>query len=135
MKRDQWTFQYSANQLAEASQKKIKFHNERLEFWGARRSKIIDQIKADGIEVNEKSVLQYTTPKMRDYQEGGDIMIRNDLRKSLAEAYEKLSYHTGRRDIYDGWRQVLEANSEDKIDLHIDDWLFFFGQDTSKEGE
>ena len=136
MLRDQWKFRYTARQLAEAAQTKIEFHKGRLEFWEARRKEVIGQIKADGIEVNEKSVLlQYASPKMRDFQEGGDIMIRNDLRKRLAEAYEKLAYHTGRRDTFDGWQQVLGANPDDTIELDIDDWLFFFGRDTSKDGQ
>lgn len=130
MLRDQWKFRYTAEQLAEAVQQKIQYHDERHAFWNGRREDIVTQIKADGIEVNEKSVLQYTSPKMRDYQQGGDIMIRNDLRKSLTEAYEKLAYHTGRKDTYDGWRQILTANSGLPLDLDINDWLFFFGRDT-----
>ncbi len=129
MLRDQWKFRYTAEQLAEAVQQKIQYHNERHAFWNGRREDIVTQIKADGIEVNEKSVLQYGSPKMRDYQQGDDIMIRNDLRKSLTEAYEKLSYHTGRKDTYDGWRQILTANSGLPLDLDINDWLFFFGRD------
>jgi hypothetical protein len=130
MLRDQWKFRYTAEQLAEAVQQKIQYHDERHAFWNGRRENIVTQIKADGIEVNEKSVLQYGSPKMRDYQQGGDIMIRNDLRKSLTEAYEKLAYHTGRKDTYDGWRQILTANSGLPLDLDINDWLFFFGRDT-----
>ena len=130
MLRDQWKFRYTAEQLAEAVQQKIQYHDERHAFWNGRREDIVTQIKADGIEVNEKSVLQYGSPKMRDYQQGGDIMIRNDLRKSLTEAYEKLAYHTGRKDTYDGWRQILPANSGLPLDLDINDWLFFFGRDT-----
>ena len=130
MLRDQWKFRYTAEQLAEAVQQKIQYHDERHAFWNGRREDIVTQIMADGIEVNEKSVLQYGSPKMRDYQQGGDIMIRNDLRKSLTEAYEKLAYHTGRKDTYDGWRQILTANSGLPLDLDINDWLFFFGRDT-----
>jgi hypothetical protein len=130
MLRDQWKFRYTAEQLAEAVQQKIQYHDERHAFWNDRREDIVTQIKADGIEVNEKSVLQYGSPKMRDYQQGGDIMIRNDLRKSLTEAYEKLAYHTGRKDTYDGWRQILTPNSGLPLDLDINDWLFFFGRDT-----
>ncbi len=130
MLRDQWKFRYTAEQLAEAVQQKIQYHDERHAFWNGRREDIVTQIKADGIEVNEKSVLQYATPEMRDYQQGGEIMIRNDLRKSLSEAYEKLSYHTERKDIYDGWRQILTANTALPLDLDINDWLFFFGRDT-----
>ena len=62
-------------QLAKAVQQKIQYHDERHALWNGRREDIVTQIKADGIEVNEKSVLQYASPKMRDYQQGGDTMI------------------------------------------------------------
>jgi hypothetical protein len=86
MNRDQWTFRYNATQLAEATRTKIDYHNKCLEFWDGRRTQLIAEIRADGIEVNEKTVLQ--TPermniKGRDWTTGGDVMIRNDLRKSL----------------------------------------------------
>lgn len=41
--------------------------------------------------------------------------------------------HTEQRDTYDGWKQVLEANPEDRVELDIDDWLFFFGRDVSRD--
>ena len=52
-------------------------------------------------------------------------MIRNDLRKSLTEAYEKLAYHTGRKDTYDGWRQILTANSGLPLALELAIPFFF----------
>lgn len=132
MNRDQWTFRYNATQLAEATRTKIDYHNKRLEFWDGRRTQLIAEIRADGIEVNEKTVLQ--TPermniKGRDWTTGGDVMIRNDLRKSLAESYEKLSYHTTRRDQYKGWLQAFTDNLENSHELEMDDWQFFFGKD------
>lgn len=52
----------------------------------------------------------------------------------LAEAARaKIAYHTELRDTYDGWRQVLEANPENRLSLDIDDWLFFFGRDTGRD--
>jgi len=132
MNRDQWTFRYNATRLAEATRTKIDYHNRCLEFWDGRRTQLIAEIRADGIEVNEKTVLQ--TPermniKGRDWTTGGDVMIRNDLRKSLAESYEKLSYHTTRRDQYKGWLQAFTDNLENSHELEMDDWQFFFGKD------
>lgn len=136
MNRDNWTFRYTANQLAEATRAKIEHHVKCLEFWDSRREQLIAEIRADGIEVNEKTVLQ--TPerphiKGRDWTGGGDVMIRNDLRKSLAESYEKLSYHTVRRDQYNGWLQAFTDNPENSHELDMDDWQFFFGKDVSPE--
>lgn len=133
MKRDTWTFRYTAQQLADATKAKIEHHNKCLEFWEARREQLIAEIRADGIEVNEKTVLQTperTNIKGRDWTAGGDVMIRNDLRKSLIESYEKLSYHTSRRDQYKGWLHAFTDNQEDSHELEMDDWQFFFGKDT-----
>jgi hypothetical protein len=134
MNRDTWTFRYTAKQLAEATKAKIEHHDKCLEFWDGRREQLIAEIRADGIEVNEKAVLQ--TPermniKGRDWTTGGDVMIRNDLRKSLTETYEKLAYHTSRRDQYKGWLKAFTDNPENSHELDMDDWLFFFGKDVS----
>lgn len=129
MLRKEWKFRYNAKQLAEAAEKKVGHHNDRLEFWKSRREQLIDEIRKTGIEVNEKAAVVMTGAKSRDYRHAGDVMIRNDLSRALAETYEKLSYHTGLRDTYDGWRQSLKANIDNSFDLDIDDWLFFFGQD------
>jgi hypothetical protein len=133
MQREQWKFDYTAAKLAEAAGIKISYHDERLGFWKHKREEVIATIRAEGIEVDEKVVLAYTNPKTRDWDQGGEILVRNDLRKDLAECFKKLSYHTERRDTYDGWKQVLDANPENRQSLDISDWLFFFGRDTGRD--
>ena len=71
---------------------------------------LIAEIRANGIEVKEKTVpqtLERLNIKGRDWTNGGDVMIRNDLRKFLTESCEKLSYHTIRRDQYKGRLQAF----------------------------
>lgn len=133
MLRDQWKFHYTARQLAEAAQTNIEFHKNHLDFREARRKEVVSQIKADGIEVNEKSVpLQCASPKMRDFEQGGDIVVRNDFRKGLSESSELLSCHAGPRDTFDGWWPVRGANPDDMIEMDFEDWLFFFGRDNKR---
>jgi hypothetical protein len=135
MNRDTWNFRYSAKQLAEATRAKIDHHTERLDYWNSQREQLIAEIRADGIEVNEKTVLrgaERTSIKGRDWSQGGDVMIRNDLRKALEETYQKLAYHTSRRDQYAGWLQAFTDNPENSHELDMDDWLFFFGKDVSR---
>jgi hypothetical protein len=137
MNRDQWTFRYNATQLAEATRAKIDYHNKCLEFWDTRREQLIAEIRADGLEVNEKTVLrtnERASIKGRDWTSGGDVMIRNDLRKSLEETYQKLSYHTVRRDQYNGWLQAFTDNPENFHELDMDDWQFFHGKDVDPSG-
>ncbi len=129
MLREDWEFSYQAAKVAMAAKAKISHHESRLDFWKKAREDIIARIRSEGIEVDEKIVLLYSNPKHRDWDQAGEVMIRNDLRKELVECYKKLAYHTGRRDGYDGWAQVLDANPESSLALDIDDWLFFFGRD------
>ncbi len=133
MLKDEWKFDYTAAKVAEAARAKIGYHESRLAFWKGKREEVIATIRAEGIEVDEKIVLAQRHPKARDWEQGGEVMIRNDLRKDLAECFGKLAYHTELRDSFDGWRQVLEANPENRLSLQIDDWLYFFGADTGRE--
>lgn len=134
MLRNDWKFDYTAPQLAQAAQGKIAHHDEELVFWNNQRETLIATIKAEGIEVNEKLVISaHNHPKACDWDRGGEIMIRNDLRKGLAEAFDKLKYHTQRRDTYDAWLQVFAANPQKRFGLDIADWLFFFGRDVATD--
>lgn len=136
MLRNDWKFEHTAPQLAEAAKARIDYHDKQLAFWNTKRTEVMATIRAEGIEVNEKIALALGNPKARDYERGGEIMIRNDLRKALVETYDKLKYHTQRRDTYDGWQQVLSVylgTPESRFALDIDDWLFFCGRDTETD--
>lgn len=129
MKRDEWQFVYTATVLSVAAQKKIDHHNERLAFWKQTKTEVMATIRSEGLEIDEKIALGYRSPKSRDWDNGAEIMVRNDLRKDLTECMEKLGAHTERLNQYEGWQQVLAANPEDRLQLDIQDWLFFFGRE------
>jgi len=135
MLRNEWKFDYAAPQLAVAAREKIVFHDTQLEFWRTKRTEVMATIKEEGIEVHEKIALAFNSPKARDFDRGGEIVIRNDLRKALTETFDKLKYHTQRRDTYDGWEQLLSANPANSLALDINDWLFFFGRDTETDDD
>lgn len=128
MKRNEWNFTYAAGKLAEAAQGKLDHHNDRLTFWKRHKEDVISRIRTEGIEVDENVSLSYRRPKERDWDRGAKVMVRNDLQHELDEALEKLGYHTGKIAEYDGWRQVLAANADSRLELDIDDWLFFFAE-------
>ena len=128
MLRQDWGFDYTATQLAEAAQAKRGFHQERLDWWKAKRAEVMTTIRAEGLEIDEKIALEYRNPKSRDWERGSQVMVRNDLQKDLSECLEKLSHHTQQLQQYDGWQQVLAANAEARVKLDIEDWLFFFGR-------
>lgn len=127
MSRDEWKFDYTAARLAEAAVAKCAWHAERLAFWRGKREEVMAKIRAEGLEIDEKIVLGFANPKARDWSDGAQVMIRNDLQKDLAECHEKLRHHTAALAQYDGWRQVLQANPESRLALDIADWVFFFG--------
>jgi hypothetical protein len=126
MMREKWEFEYTAAQLTEAATKKIEFHQERLAWWKEKRATVMATIRAEGIEINEKIVMEYRSPKSQDWNNGSQVMIRNDLQKALHECQDKLAHHTGKLQDYSGWQQMLGANPDAKQHLDIEDWLFFF---------
>lgn len=128
MKRKDWNFEYAAATLADAAGAKLRHHQSRLDFWKTRKNEVFGLIRSEGLEVDEKISLGYRHPKERDWERGAQVLVRNDLQKDLDECLEKLAYHTGRIDDYDGWRQMLAANPASQLELDIDDWLYFFGQ-------
>ena len=128
MLRQDWGFDYTATKLAEAAQAKRGFHQERLDWWKAKRAEVMTTIRAEGLEIDDAIALEYRSPKSRDWDRGSQVMVRNDLQKDLNECLEKLSHHTQQVQQFDGWQQVLAANAEARVKLDIEDWLFFFGR-------
>lgn len=128
MQRAYWAFIYTGEALAEAARIKISYHSESLEWWKAKKAEVTATIRSDGIEVDEKIALDYSNPTARDWDRGGEILARNDLRKQLAECFEKLADHSNSIDDYNAWLQALTANPEQTFDLDIQDWQFFFGR-------
>ena len=128
MLRENWEFEYTAAQLNEAATKKMEFHGERLVWWKDKRASVMATIRAEGIEINENIALEFRNPKSQDWNNGSQVMIRNDLQKALQECQEKLAHHTNKLQNYAGWQQMLGANPHAKQQLDIEDWLFFFAK-------
>ena len=127
MKRNDWTFDYTAARLAEAAQAKIAHNEARLAFWRGKREEVLGRIRTEGIEIDEKIVLGYQTPKAQDWERANRITIRDDLRTQLDECHGKLRSHTDLAGQYKGWLALLGANSEVRVPLDVEDWQFFFG--------
>ena len=104
MRREEWRFEYTANNMATAAETKIKFHAERLEWWKSKRHEVMDKIRSEGIEIDEKISLAYLSPKSRDWAQSTQVTIRDDLRNNLSECQEKLAHHTQKQNEYIGWQ-------------------------------
>ena len=127
MKRNDWTFDYTAARLAEAAQAKIAHHEARLAFWRGKREEVLGRIRTEGIEIDEKIVLGYQTPKAQDWERANRVTIRDDLRTQLDECDGKLRSHTDLAGQCKGWLAMLGANPEVRVPLDVEDWQFFFG--------
>ena len=128
MLRKDWGFDYTATKLAEAAATKMVFHQERLDWWKTKRQEVMGTIRSEGLEIDEKLVMEFRSPKARDWDRSAQVLIRNDLQTDLSECLDKLSHHTQQVQQYDGWQQVLAANPEARVKLDIEDWLFFFAR-------
>jgi len=128
LQRKEWKFDYTASKLAEAAQTKLRHHQERFTWWKEKKAQVMKTIREEGLEIDEKIALEYVSPKRRDWEQGAQVTVRNDLKKDLDECLDKLAHHTGLMADYHGWQQVLSANTEARLSLDHEDWLFFFGQ-------
>lgn len=131
MNRASWKFTYTADKLLEAATAKKDFHAGRLDWWTSKRKETEDKIRSEGIEIDE-SVAAFSnglgTAGYSNSGRGPSVSIRNDLVKDLGECVAKTSEHEAKIRDYGAWIQVLASQGQTSLELHQDDWLFFFGK-------
>lgn len=134
MLRNDWTFEYRASLLSEASRHREDYHRSRLEWWRTKKDEVLGTIRSEGLEIDEKLVLEHPSPKARDWHDATRVTVRTDLRNDLDECLKKLAFHTNELRAYVGWREVLSANPEARLSLDHEDWQFFFSKPDSDRG-
>lgn len=125
MQRDEWKFTYTASKLAEAAAAKHEKHSKKLLWWEEKKKEVMAKVAESGIEVQDSVAASYSNTKGGF---GPQIKIDAGLQRDLTECQEKIMEHHRRANEYVGWVQVLKANPEARLDLHHDDYLFFFGE-------
>lgn len=125
MNRDEWEFDYAAERLAKAAEKKMLYRQSRVKWWEEQKAAVLAQIKESGIEVNEGIGAKYSNSTAQTPQ----VMVRADLQTKLTECHNKIREHMSAAREYDGWRQILTANISYTLKLKNGDWLYFFGED------
>ena len=125
MLRNEWKFNRTAVELAEAAKAKNAHHLERMAWWEDQKAKTMAEVKESGIEVSESLATQYSNTSAMG---GPQVMVRNDLQKKPSECHTKIQEHDKKAREYDGWAQVMTAAVPATYDLNNDDWLYFFGQ-------
>lgn len=131
MNRASWKFTYTADRLLEAATSKKDFHAGRLDWWAAKRKETEALIRSEGIEIDESvaaGALGSLTSNYSNSGRGPSVSIRNDLVRDLTECVGKTSEHEAKIKDYGAWIQVLASQGQASLDLHQDDWLFFFGK-------
>jgi hypothetical protein len=125
MKRNEWSFDITAEKLAAAAGAKQEFHTGRLNFWKSAQDKVMAEVKEKGISIEESAAGANYSNKS-GY--GPEIVVDNTFQRRLAETTTKIREHTTKVSEYDGWVQVLAANAGRTYPLNADDYLFFFGK-------
>jgi hypothetical protein len=124
--RDDWEFEYTARDVAKAAKAQLEYRQGRVKFWEGKKAEVISEIKEKGLDVYEPEA-----DKMSNYTGGGggaQIKMDPALQLRLTEASNKIRENKQKVAEYEGWVQVLEGNSEARISLTHDDWLYFFGR-------
>jgi hypothetical protein len=123
MLRDKWEFQFSSVQLADASSRKLEHHKSRLHFWKNAQEELMKEIKEKGLSIVESAAgASYSSNTAM----GPQVAVDFTYQKRLSETSSKIQEHQAKVSQYDGWLQVLRSN-EKTVQLHADDYLFFFG--------
>lgn len=125
MKRNEWSFEYTASKLAEAAASKREKHSKKLLWWEDKKKETMKKVAESGIEVQDSVAASYSNTKGGF---GPQIKIDPGLQRDLTECQEKIMEHHHQTVSYDGWVQVLNANPEARLSLEHDDFLFFFGE-------
>jgi hypothetical protein len=126
MRRNEWTFEMPANQIAEAAVAKLKHHEQRLAFWKKAEAEVMADVKDKGLSVETSLAGDNYSNKSRAY--GPQIVIDDIFHRRLNEAAEKIREHTDKVAEYDGWVQVLTAHKDRSFPLNADDYLYFFSK-------
>jgi hypothetical protein len=124
MKRDTWTFGYTASQTLKGTLEKIKYHSARLEWWEKTMAEVMENIKASGLVID----MSLANVISNSYGRDPTVKVDNVMMADLRECVQKIQEHRGRVTEYEGWEQVLESQGEAQLQLTHEDWLYFFGQ-------
>jgi hypothetical protein len=126
MKRNEWTFELKTEQLLDAATAKVAHHTQRLEFWRGAEESVMKEVREKGISVEQSLAGANYSNKSPGY--GPQIVIDETYQRKLNEASTKIREHTQKVSEYDGWCQVLTANTGRTYQLNADDYLYFFGK-------
>jgi len=128
MKRQEWTFDIAAAELAKASQAKVIHHTDRLSFWKGSQEKVMQEVREKGLSIETSAAgFGYSGSNVRP-KNMPQIVIDDTYQRRLEESNEKIQEHQRKLSEYEGWVQVMADNQSRTYPLNADDYLFFFGK-------
>lgn len=122
-----WKFPYAAGTVLQGARERLAHHQGRLDWWEAKKAEVLDNIRKEGLEIDESLAAGFANTK--SYNRDTTVLIRNDLQRDLSEAASKVREHRGLRDDYQHWITVLEGqNPSMTLELDFMDYLYFLAK-------
>lgn len=118
MKRNEWTWQKSATDLANAADSQAHYHGTRVAFWKDQRAQAEQDIHDKGLDVRHRP------------QTGGDrheVIVDPELARRLGECDSKIQRHQLSVEEYGQWADALRDAGGRTLELDHADWTFFYG--------
>jgi hypothetical protein len=127
MQRHQWNFDYTIKDVYNGATAKMLHHRERMAWWTDKKDEVKEQLQSNGITIDE-SLANLATNST--YGRSETITLDSKLVKDFNECVQKIAEHKAKATEYEGWHEVLKAQSDPSARLHLnhDDWLFFYSQ-------
>lgn len=131
--REDWTFEYTAHNVAKGAREQLKFRLGRVAVWEKKKAEVIKKIQKGGLKLSESVAAQlsnatkYNTTAVRGRQ-AAEFKIDETMQQDLDECLAKIEGHKELVASYTAWIQVLEANPNVLLNLKHGDWMFFFGK-------
>lgn len=118
--RGTWEFPFSASSVAEAADRKRKYHAQRIAWWTKTAESAEVALRKKGFEYRDREIT------------GGsrlEVVADPELIKRISEARQKIKQHRDESHTYTTWIRALKTvsrrKSEQSLKLTIDDILFF----------
>ncbi len=127
MTKHEWKFARLGSELLTGAQSKKQICEGKLAWWKTRKEDLIKTIPA-GVTMEESQVNYSSATTSFGAPQ---LIIDPTLQKHLKEAHSRLTNLSERIKEYDGWIQILEKNATQTFSVDHDDWLFFFGKESS----
>ncbi len=116
MYRNEWKFQFSGDELLNASTEKVTYHTERLNWWGAELASSETALRERGVE-------------FREYQQTGgsrlETVLDPDLSRRVSECRSKIDHHREMLRDFTMYVNLFDRNRETMFPLSSHDVRHF----------